>query len=980
MRIAFRIFFVAILILLGAKSAQAQYYSWGSDAPMRWQQFGTDSVRIIVPDTAEMLGRRTLHYVQAVRPSIGYGFRLPPLRIPFIFHTENFQSNAMVMWMPKRIDFLSTPAADGYSMPWAKQLVAHEYRHAVQYNNLNRGIIRVLSYLFGQQGATLGIPFMYFWILEGDAVMSETEMSSFGRGRQPRFTLEYRAIGRDILRLRNCDKWFCGSYLEYVPDHYQLGYQMVRYSYDRYGREIWDRTLRYAVRNAYMLTFSTGVGLRKLYDTSEDELFRDSFEELNRLWDSLPKREDSGRSLMALPARNYTIYAHPVTLNDTTLVSLKKDFDHTDRLIAIDIRTGNETVLGKTGLVSSRPTTDGRKIWWTEYRRSLLFPERVGSRICCLDLTQGHPRTVPGIRNALYPTPTEQESLAWAEYTPDGRYAVVIEDSLDQRRRIPADGFAEIHGLAWDDATCKLYTLMTDDSGMWIGRVDSTGIVPLTKGAYITLSDLRAGGGRLYFGSIASGLDEAHCLDLTDGQEYRLSTSTYGSFSPAPDRNGGVWTTTYERQGYRITCQETVDPIPVTPSQLPVELVNPQYSRWEVVNLDTVRFTGLDSIASQQKYKFRRYRRATHLFNLHSWAPLSFDPFGTIEEFSPDAMLGATVLTQNLLANTDGYATWGWSRANGHRIKGEVRYTGLGVHLDLNASYGGDQMVYGVAQQLGSGEIERQPMPKRDKYWSVGADATLPLYFDRGYHVRQLSIQAGWNYSNGLVANVGDLRYNEQGEMENLQTIGYRHGLHKLSFGIGFSDVVRSAYRDVGTPWGYLLQASYDLNPTNRDFSDLFSCYARVYTPGFFARNSLSVGVAYQTSIGGYRFPSGMHFLGYKSTRLLPKGFTSADISSNNYIASAVDYQFPLCYPEGGIPGFLYIKRIRINVGLGYAQFQELGTHGREWRRLYSYGGDIYLDLNLLREPEADTWALKLSFYQPNRGSFWFGAGLELPF
>ena len=87
--------------------------------------------------------------------------------------------------------------------------------------------------------------------------------------------------------------------------------------------------------------------------------------------------------------------------------------------------------------------------------------------------------------------------------------------------------------------------------------------------------------------------------------------------------------------------------------------------------------------------------------------------------------------------------------------------------------------------------------------------------------------------------------------MENLQTIGYRHGLHKLSFGIGFSDVVRSAYRDVGTPWGYLLQASYDLNPTNRDFSDLFSCYARVYTPGFFARNSLSVGVAYQTSIGG---------------------------------------------------------------------------------------------------------------------------------
>lgn len=980
MRTAIRILLAAFALLLGAKSAQAQYYSWGADAPMRWRQIRTDSVRMIFPDTAEMLGRRTLHYVQAARPSIGYGFRYPPLKIPFVFHTENFQSNAMVMWMPKRIDFLSTPAAEGYSMPWAKQLVAHEYRHAVQYNNLNRGIIRILSYLLGQQGATLGIPFMYFWILEGDAVMSETQMSTFGRGRQPRFTLEYRAIGRDILRLRNCDKWFCGSYLEYVPDHYQLGYQLVSYSYERYGREIWDRTLHYAVRNAYMLTFSTGVGLHKFYDTSEEKLFRDTFGELTRLWDSLPRREESGRPLTSLPARNYTTYAHPIALNDTMLVALKSDFDRTDRLMLVDKRSGREREIAATGVVSSRPATDGKRIWWSEYRRSLLFPERVGSRICYVDPQKRHPRTLPGIRNALYPTPMEAGSLAWAEYNPDGRYAVVVEDSLRRHRRTPADGFAEIHGLAWDDRTRALYTLMTDDSGMWIGRVDSAGITPLTQGAYITLSDLRAGGGKLYFGSIASGLDEAHCLDLADGREYRLSSSTYGSFSPAPDPDGGVWTTSYERRGYRITRQEATDPIPVTPSQLPVELVNPKRTRWEVVNLDTVRFTGPDSISSRQKYRARRYRRFTHLFNLHSWAPLSFDPLGTIEEFSPDAMFGATILTQNLLANTDGYATWGWSRANGHRLKGVIRYTGLGVHLDLNASYGGEQMVYGIAQRLASDEIERQPLPRQKKYWSVGADATLPLYFDRGHHVRQLSLLAGWNYSNGLVANVGELRYNDRGEMENLASIGYRQGLHKLSFGIAFSDLVRRAYRDVGTPWGYLVQADYSLNPTNRDFSDLFSCYARLYTPGFFARNSLSIGAAYQTSIGGYRFPSGMRYLGYKSTRLLPKGFTSADIESNNYLAAAVDYQFPLCYPEGGIPGVLYIKRIRVNVGLGYAQFQELGGGGRQWQRLYSYGGDLYLDLNLLREPEADTWSLKLSFYQPSRGSFWFGAGLELPF
>ena len=73
-----------------------------------------------------------------------------------------------------------------------------------------------------------------------------------------------------------------------------MGYQMVAYGYDRYGDEIWDKTLRYGVRNAYMLTFSTSVALRKFYGTGEGILFRDAFADLNRFWDSLPKSRIRG--------------------------------------------------------------------------------------------------------------------------------------------------------------------------------------------------------------------------------------------------------------------------------------------------------------------------------------------------------------------------------------------------------------------------------------------------------------------------------------------------------------------------------------------------------------------------------------------------------------------------------------------------------------------------------------------------------------
>ena len=50
------------------------------------------------------------------------------------------------------------------------------------------------------------------------------------------------------------------------------------------------------------------------------------------------------------------------------------------------------------------------------------------------------------------------------------------------------------------------------------------------------------------------------------------------------------------------------------------------------------------------------------------------------------------------------------------------------------------RQTYGIAQRGADGKAERQPAPAHAKYWSAAAGATLPLYFDRGHHIRQLSI------------------------------------------------------------------------------------------------------------------------------------------------------------------------------------------------------------------------------------------------
>ena len=604
-----------------------------------------------------------------------------------------------------------------------------------------------------------------------------------------------------------------------------------------------------------------------------------------------------------------------------------------------------------------------------------------------MNLADGRPRTFAGRRNVLYPTGAGDDALAWVEYNPDGRYTVVLRCG-EREERFAMEGLTEIHGLAWDDLTRALYVLVTDDSGMWLGRIGAGGLEPLTRGAYITLSDLRAGGGRLWFGSIQSGRDEVHCFDLERGTEYRLSTSKYGSFEPMP-AGGEVLMTTYDRLGYRLTRQ-AADSLAcrVEPARLPLNLVNPPRRSWGVVNLDTVHFVYTDSLAAEPKFRTKRYPKLPNLVNVHSWMPAAFDPFEVADEKNISLNLGVTLVSQNLLSNTEGFFSYGWNRSEGSLFRLGVRYFGLGVRFDLDAAYGGNQMFYGLGGQ-------RTPSP--DKYYSVGLTATLPLYLQRGYHTRQFSVATGWNFSNGMVANVGNIRWDEEtGSITNIEHIGFREGLHSLSFSVGYSDLTRLAHRDFVSPWGYTVSAGYTFNPSDRHFSDLLSGYVKLYTPGFLPHNSLTVAATYQTSVGGYKFPSGYAPLSYRSTRLVPRGFTSADIVSNDYFAAAVDYQFPLCYPEGGIGSVLYFKRIRLNVGGDYAQFLttepwryraappegegQIYPGAATRRRIWSVGGDLIFDVNLFRMPASATSTVKLSCYRPSTGGVWITAALGLPF
>ena len=983
-----------VAALLFSQQLSAQYYSWGADpARFKWNCASTDNVKIIYPRHTEQIGLSTLYFADRLKPYISYGFKLPPLELPFVVHPENMRSNGLVMWLPKRIEFLSSPAIDSYSMPWIKQLVAHEYRHAAQYNNLNVGFVKFLSYLLGEQSSTIGLVFMPLWMVEGDATLFETESSSFGRGKQPRFTLEFRAMGDLASKYRNLDKFFCGSYRDFIPDHYQLGYQMVAHGNQLSGQIMANAMAAYGPRRPWTI-ISENWRMRRLFGFSTHELFESTFNSLAEHWNSLPQLDNSSRRLPTPRITSYTQYSHPLWIDKNQVLLLKEDFNKPSHFVVLDPSTGNERRLSYTGSVATRPMYDAStgRVYWSEYRRSTMFQQKVTSTFCYMDLAKPRPRTIASRRqNMLYPTPDGKGGLAWVQYAPQGIYSLHYRDDKGIERMSQLPFGQEIHSLAWDNKSERFYCIVTGDEGMWIARSGEGGEVrkelePITRPAYITLSDLRAADGKLYFGSIASGRDEVHYIDLENGKEYQLSQSTYGSFSPAA-AGDMVLMTTYDSTGYHPAIQKRQDIVrEVEYSLVPSDILLPERESWDIINLDTVSLSAADTSMAHLPRKQRRYHKALHQFNIHSWAPLSYDPFALSEEGTIVMNAGATLMTQNLLSSLQGFFTYGYGHKEGHIFKTSLRYYGLGPTISLNASYGGKQNIYPIyVYNPEKHSMEFPIAPVRGKYYSVGLDVSFPLLFQRGYHTRHLILAAHGNYSNGLVANIGRLTFDDS--ISNVATIGYSEGLYLTSFSIGFQDMVARSKRDFAPPWGVVASANYAINPANGSFSDLVALYTKFYTPGFFAHHSFNVALAYQTSIGGFQSRDALSALTFKSTNLLLRGFDSSQIENKDYMAASLNYQFPICYPDGGIRGIFYLKRMRMNLGFDAARFQRSvidrsatgGIHN-EWHHLNSWGGDLIFDLNILSQPASATTALKLSLYQPSEGGFYFSAGVELPF
>jgi hypothetical protein len=225
-------------------NVRAQIFG-GTTPAIRWQYIHTIPANIIFPTGLEQEASQVAFLVSALSKTTlsTIGTRQKPIDI--VFHNLTTISNGYVQLAPFRSEFELTAPQNSFdlgSLPWNQMLAIHEYRHVQQYNNFCVGVSKVFYILAGQDGLAfannLSVP-NWFW--EGDAVFQETLVSKQGRGRLPLFLSGFEALwlsGKNYswMKIRN------GSYRDFTPNHYPLGYMMVAYGREKYGDDFWART------------------------------------------------------------------------------------------------------------------------------------------------------------------------------------------------------------------------------------------------------------------------------------------------------------------------------------------------------------------------------------------------------------------------------------------------------------------------------------------------------------------------------------------------------------------------------------------------------------------------------------------------------------------------------------------------------------------------------------------------------------------
>ena len=313
------------IVLFFVSNAFTQEFG-GFKPKKQWNQLRNQNYHLIFSPELETTAKKVAAIFSRMNQmEVNIGAKRRNLKI--ILQNSTTQANGYVGLAPFVSEFFLTPYPVNNAigtLPWHYTLGIHEYQHALQYANSHYGVSKVFHWIGGElawsAAQSLAIP---NWFFEGNAVLAETQYTEQGRGRIPTFFNGYRSFVLEQ-NIPNYDKARNGSLRDFVPDHYRLGYLMVRHGRAQYGEDYWTRVLKSAA--AYKgIIYPFSRALKKEGGERSKKLYSSMIEDFSAQWDV--NENIFGETVFPLIKNEVSNYYYPKFDRDSMLYFMHGSYD-----------------------------------------------------------------------------------------------------------------------------------------------------------------------------------------------------------------------------------------------------------------------------------------------------------------------------------------------------------------------------------------------------------------------------------------------------------------------------------------------------------------------------------------------------------------------------------------------------------------------------------------------------------------------------
>lgn len=922
-----------LLLLIGVIfhffSLQAQYFNMGQDASsVKWRQIQTDHFQVIFPRENEEQAQALARKLEAAFDYLTYTMHASPRKMSVILHSFSTFSNALNGWAPRRLEMWPVPDQETYGQDWIEQLAIHEVRHTVQVEKMNQGFGKILSLMLGEQSQALTVGlFVPFWFLEGDAVVTETALSDIGRGRDPNFTQQLRAL---VLQkhITDYDQLILGSFQNKIPNHYVVGYHAVAINRFYKGASYYDKKLDQVAKYSWFRDLFSKRS-NDLRDRSPIKHVAFAIGKLDSLWQSSFTAVDSfPSSEITPPTSSYVSYFSPVFLSDG-IWALRESLSKIPQIVKLD--QGKEVFAKDIGYSAEEHLGGyGHYLVWSEKRFDVRWQNRAWNELVLYN-TQTHKSTRITHKSRLfYPVLNSLEEIAAVDISLLGKNNIVLlstnGDLLPNVIPNPANDF--LMQPSWSfDGTQLAFVAITQkgkELRLWDRKTEKVSVIK--QASFSEISHPSFGDNTIYYTSADSGIHIIHSLSLVDGSDKAIVPSEFGGDYAVVDSDGSrLIYADYSANGYALKeidvdsmNHSLVTTSPVLPFDLAGKLTQQE--------MGVVDFT-VDStlILSSQSYS------KWNLINLHSWFP-----FYLSQDYTKTGFPGFTLMSQNKLSNTIMYASFNSdSRYQDERYSIGISFNMFFPVFDLKYTTGkidnrglvGHEVAYRGYRYLINAANEANVSDLR-------VTLSFPLKFSRG--IWQRGALPYLSYGRETVSNysfeakvVGGSR----GQSFNIDAVE----IGSFTQGLVLYNYSQMATRDLFYRWGQRLDLyAKQTAAGNVDYGKLYACQWLQYLPGVSLNHHLFLTLGYQERTYGDQgaFSNYLNF---------PRGGVS--LYNDKLMSFSSDYYMPIGYPDLGVGWFAYVKRIGLSGFFDYSSSVSVDVTSRLW----SSGGSFWLDSYLFR-------------------------------